>query len=225
MPVDWNEVNERRIGEKKLELRNYCSQRKEDMTPRAFEMARISLINLLDNITDRNTNYSGIPETVKRSMDSQDNVVAICSEKQAESLARTIVYKAIGDDLNLYPVTAEQKLQRTKVRKMDVCSIPDCEMVFKDCMFVVFAVMQGANFSRETMISCFKRFQQHQLNPIMARVYTGVYFKGSSARIDSLPQYSMFSADYRKAAKDLVAKNLLKTEDNIVYTITDTKLE
>ena len=98
-------------------------------------------------------------------------------------------------------------------------------MVFKDCMYVVFAVMQGENFSRETMISCFNRFQQHKLSPMMARVYAGVYYKGASARIDSLPQYSMFSAEYRKAAKDLVNINLLRTADHIVFSLTDIILE
>lgn len=53
MPVDWKEVNERRIEEKAQELLLYCSHGKEEMTPRAFELARISLSNLLDNIAER----------------------------------------------------------------------------------------------------------------------------------------------------------------------------
>ena len=91
MSTDWTEINERRIGEKTQELLLYCSQKKEDMTSRSFDLARMSLRHLLDNIADRDPYHKGIPNTVKDSMEKQDVVVAQCSEKQAACPARILI--------------------------------------------------------------------------------------------------------------------------------------
>lgn len=93
MAIDWSVINESRISEKTQEIMQYCAYKRSDMTSRSFDLARNSFECLLDNIVDRNCQYSAIPESVRKSMHVQDECVALCSEKQALSLARTIVYK------------------------------------------------------------------------------------------------------------------------------------
>ena len=92
MYVDWAEVNERRIGEKTQEIQLYCAQRKESMTPRAFDLARLSFERLLNNISERNPKSSSVCKTIQRSMESQDDCIAYCTENQAAVLARGVVY-------------------------------------------------------------------------------------------------------------------------------------
>ena len=225
MAVDWNEINDRRIGEKTLELKLYCSRRRDEMTPRAFELARKSLSVLLDNILERNWGFPDVPCRVGSTMTTQNEYVAICSENEAKNLARTIVYKSIGDDLNLYPITAEGKLQRSKIRGFGACSIPADEMTFKDCMYVVYAIMKGENFSPETARACFNRFEKHNMTPLMARVYAGIYYNNGTAEIASLPQFSKFISEYRGAAKELASLGFLHKNDNDVYSFTEKRPE
>jgi len=223
MPTN-SEVNERRISEKTQEVRNYCSQRREDMTPRAFELARQSLSSLLDNIKDRNEAYSGIPETVKASMEKQNAVVAECSEKQAKSLASTIVYRFIGDDLNLYPVTADQKIQRSLARGFRECNIPPEEMMPGDYLFVARAITKGVNISRRTMQAVLAKFQEYGFNPYMMRVYSYVALNAKPVAITLVPDYAQFASEYREAAKKLIEMGYLQTNEDGKYLITSKAL-
>ena len=224
MPVNYSEVNEHRISEKTQEVRNYCSQRKDDMTPRAFELARNSLSILLDNIKERDEAFGGIPETIKASMDKQHDVVAECSEKQAASLARTIVYRGLGDDLNLYPVTADQKIQRSQARGIAVCTIPSDEMTPKDFLFVARAIAQGVNISKQTMIAVIARFQEYGFDPYMMRVYSYLALSAKPVAITSLPDQVQFGPDYRKAANQLVGMGYLQINEDGKYLITSKAL-
>lgn len=224
MSTDWTAVNERRISEKTQEIMLYCSQEKKDMTSRSFELARLSFGRLLDNIVDRNRVFTGIPETVRKSMETQTDCIAICSEKQAIVLARSIVYNCIGDDLNLYPVRAEQKLQRSKVKGQSVCVIPEDEMTDADKIYIAYAFAKGESFSKETMIVVFDWFRQRGFKPIHARVYAVYYHSPKPLNIKSLPQLSMFFTEYRRAINDLLKNGYLEDlgEDN--YIITDKNL-
>lgn len=224
MGVDWTEVNERRIGEKKQEIRLYCSLRKADMTPRAFELAQISFRRLLDNISDRNPQAAPICKTILRSMESQDEVIATCSEKQAVILARGVVYNCIGDDLDLYPITAEQKLLRSKARNLGICDIPKDEMTTKDLIFVAAAIAEGENFSRTTMRNVFEWFGEIGLDPIQTRVYSVLLSKQEPMSLASLPQQSLFGADYRKAVKELVERGFISEFPGNMYCVTETTI-
>lgn len=218
MPVDWTEVNSRRIEEKTQELSIYCSHKKEEMTPRAFELARISLCNLLDNVAERNNDYKGVSDSVKASMDRQNNLVAKCSVKQAKALARTIVYKAIGDDLNLYPITAEQKLQRSK-QKGVACHIPKEEMTIKDYCYVAKSMAYGENYSKQTMMAIFSAFSEYGMNPIMTRVYAVFSYLSKPSAISSLPMQSVLGSEYRKAANQLVEMGYMSKDNDGNYMV------
>ena len=225
MSVDWTEVNERRISEKTQEILLYCSRKKADMTPRAFVLAQISLERLLDNISDRNPKSALICKTVQRSMESQDEVVAICSEKQAAVLARGVVYNYIGDDLDLYPITAEQKLLRSKVRNHGECDIPKDEMTTKDFIFVASAIARGEDFSKTTMRAVFEWFGEIGLDPIQTRVYSILLSKQEPISLTILPQQNLFGADYRKAAKALVEKGFISELPGDLYCVTETTIQ
>ena len=159
MYVDWTEVNERRIGEKTQEIHLYCAQKKELMTERAFDLARLSLVRLMNNITERNSRSSSVCKAIQQSMDNQDDCIAYCTENQAAVLARGVVYNCIGDDLDLYPITAEKKLFRTKLRDLPVCDIPKDEMTVKDFIYIASAIAEGENISTATMLSVFEWFR------------------------------------------------------------------
>lgn len=92
MAVDWTEVNERRIGEKTQEILLYCAKKKTSMTQRAFELARLSFEGLLDNIAQRTPRLSSIIDSIRSGMASKEEYIAICTDKQAASLARGVVY-------------------------------------------------------------------------------------------------------------------------------------
>ena len=218
MSTDWTEINERRIGEKTQELLLYCSQKKEDMTSLSFDLARLSLRHLLDNLAERDPYHKGIPDTVKDSMEKQDIVVAQCSEKQAACLARTIVYKAIGDDLNLYPVTAEKKLQVAKLQGIP-CSIRREEMVMKDMLFIANAIAKGEDISKGTMKIVFEAFKEFGFDPMMTRVYSILYFNPKPMLLASLPMQSVLGRDYKKTADKLVSMSILTVDANGNYSV------
>lgn len=225
MSVNWAEINERRISEKAQEVYLYCAQKKEEMTPRSFELARISLGKLLDNIVDRDPKFAGIPETIRRSMDSQDECVAVCTERQAIILARSIVYNCIGDDLNLYPVRAEQKLLRSKVRGMNSCSIPPDEMTVVDMFYITNAFSKGESFTKPTMMAVFNWFRQHGFDPICARVYSVYRFSSSPLNIRSLPQQSLYLTEYRRAIDVLVNDGYLLDVGDNNYLVTEKTID
>ena len=226
MPFDWTEVNERRISEKTQEILLYCAQKSCDMTPHSFELARVSLSQLLDNMIDRDKKeFSGIYESVRRGMEYQNNCVAICSEKQAACMARSVVYGYMGDDLNLYPITAEQKLQRAKVRGLTTCDIPKDEMTDKDMVYIVYAFTQGESLSKNTMIAAFEWFKQFGFDPSKARVYATYRYSFKPLNIKSIPQYSMFIPKYRFAVRSLIEEGYLLQVDEDVYEFTGKKLE
>ncbi len=220
---NWTEINERRIGEKTQEVKNYCAQRRDSMTPRAFERARISLAYLLDNLMERNPAYSGIPETVKNSMNKNIDTVAECSDEQALSLARTIVYNAVGDDIRLYPVTALQKIQKSRARGEQV-NIPADEMTARDFLTVARAITEGVEISQETTLSVFKKFNDEGFDPYMTRVYGYVAFSTKSFNIKSVPGFSTFGSEYRKAAESLTKLGFFVKNQDGQYQITDMKL-
>lgn len=224
MNVNWAEVNDRRISEITQEIHLYCAQKKSGMTPRSFELAQISFGRLLDNIIDRDQKFAGIPETVRRSMDAQDDCVAVCSEKQAAVLARSIVYNYIGDDLNLYPVRAEQKLLRSKVRGIKSCNIPIDEMTDADKFYIAYAFSQGECFTKPTMMAVFNWFRQFGFDPICARVYSIYRFSNNPLNIRSLPQQSMFLTEYRRAVEALVKDGYLRDVGGNNYIISEKTL-
>ena len=224
MSVNWAEVNKRRVGEKTQELRLYCAQRKEDMTPLAFEQARTSLWELLDNIIQRDLRNAPVTKVMRQSMDEQDEFVARISKKQAERLARAIVYNCIGDDLNLYPVTAEQKLLRAKVRGLKECHIPKEEMTTRDNIFVVYALSEGENFSKITMRSAFEWFEEIGMDSIQARVFSVLFTKQTPLSLKAIPQQNLFASEYRKAAKALVKTGFIHELPGELYCVTETTI-
>lgn len=225
MSVDWEAVNERRIGEKTQEILLYCALKKSSMTPRAFDLARLSLEGLLDNIADRNPQSSGIVESIRLSMSSQDHYVALCSEKQAASLARSIVFNYIGDNLFLYPITAEKKLLKSKLLKQPECDIPIDEMTVKDILFVAAAITDGENFSRSTMRAIYGWFKEIGLDPYQTRVYSALFRSKVPLSIKALPQQDLFFSEYRRAAKELISKGFVYELPGELYYVTETTIE
>lgn len=224
MPVNWTEVNNRRIGEKTQEILLYCAQARAEMTPRAFDLARLSLARLLDNIIDRDPRAISAVLPVRQSLNSDKESVAICSKKQAENLAKTIVYKCIGDDLDLYPVTAERKLSRTKARGLSECNIPADEMTEMDMMYVASAMVEGENFSKKTMLAVFGWFQQIGMNPFEARLYSYLYMRRELTRIKAIPQYNLLADEYRKATKTLLERGYLYEFPGELLGVTETTI-
>ena len=222
MTVNWAEVNNRRISEKTQEILLYCAQKKSSMTPRAFDLARLSFVRLLDNIADRNPKSSYVINTIRQGMELQDECIASCTEEQAAVLARSVVYNYIGDDLNLYPITAEKKLLRAKVRKQTECNIPIDEMTVQDIIYVASAITDGENFSKPTMRAVYEWFQKIDLTPIQARVFSVLYMKARPISMSSLPLQSMFAPDYRKAAESLVEKGFLVELPGKLYCVSET---
>lgn len=179
------------------------------MTSRSFDLARLSFSKLLDNIVERNPRSSFLIDTIRRGMDQNDECIAFCTKNQAASLARGVVYNYIGDDLDLYPVTAEKKLHRSKVRKLKECDIPINEMTTQDIIYVVSAIAEGENFSPATMRSVFEWFIGIGMDPIQARVFSFLFIKRRPLSLKSLPQQSLFASEYKKAAKALVANGYI----------------
>lgn len=224
MAIDWTEVNERRISEKTQEIRLYCAQKKSSMTERAFDLARLSFERLLDNIAQRNPKLSSIIDNIRLGMVSQDDNIARCTEKQAAVLARGVVYNYIGDDLDLYPITAEKKLQQAKARKLSECNIAIDEMTVKDILYVASAITEGENFSKQTMRAVYNWFQDIGLNPIQTRVYSVLFMKAKPVSLKSIPQQSMFASEYRKAAKELTEKGFITELPGDLFCVTETTI-
>lgn len=224
MYVNWAEVNERRIGEKTQEIRLYCAQKKQNMTSRAFDLARLSLERLLDNISDRTPRSKYAVKAVRESMTTQDECIALCSEKQAASLARGVVYNYIGDDLDLYPITAEKKLLRAKVREQKECNIPIEEMTTRDILFVAASICEGENYSKSTMRAVYEWFKEIGLDPIQTRIFSVLFLKGEPMPINAIPQQTLFYAEYRKAAKALVEKGFISELPGDLYCVTETTI-
>lgn len=225
MSVDWEAVNERRIGEKTQEILLYCAHEKSSMTPRAFDLARISFEALLNNIVDRNPRSSDIVESIRLSMSYQDHYIALCSEKQANSLAHSIVYNYIGDNLSLYPITAEKKLLRSKLLKQPECDIPMDEMTVKDILFIAAAITDGENFSRSTMRDIYGWFKEIGLDPYQTRVYSALFRSKAPLSIKALPQQDLFYSEYRRAAKELISKGFIYELPGELYCVTEAILE
>lgn len=225
MSVDWNEVNERRISEKTQEILLYCALRKSEMTPRSFDLAKMSFGNLLNNIIDRNQKYSAIPKGMLKSLDRQDECVSECNLTQAETLAKSIVYGCVGDDLDLYPVTAERKLQRSKLRGFQACNIPEDEMTIRDRIYVIAASAKGESFTVQTLKSVYLWFNQFGFDPHQTRIYCVIWHSARPVSLNSLPLYSQFAREYRQAVKLLVDKGFLKQTCDATYEMTSKRLE
>lgn len=225
MPVDWTEVNERRISEKTQEISLYCAQKRKDMTPRGFELARMSFEKLLDNIVERNPRAASMCKSIRKGMSEGNSQVAKCSMKQAECLARDVVYNCIGDDLNLYPVSAESKLNRAKVRGLQQCDIPQDEMTTKDNIFVVYAIANGENFSKRTMRDAFSWFQDIGMDPIQARVFSYLFIKQKPLSLRAISQQELFSSEYTKAARELVNSGFICELPGDLFCITETSID
>ena len=225
MYVNWAEVNERRIGEKTQEIQLYCAQKKESMTSRAFDLARLSFERLLNNIAERNPRSSSICKSILRSMDNQDDCIAYCTEKQAAILARGVVYNYIGDDLDLYPITAEKKLLRAKVRGLPSCDIPRDEMNVNDFIYIASAIAEGENISTATMRSVFEWFQDIELDPYETRIFSVLFMRQEPMLLKSIPSQNLFASEYRAAAKSLVKKGFICELPGGLYCITETTIE
>ena len=224
MSVDWKAVNKRRIGEKKQEILLYCAQKKADMTDRAFDLARSSLWDLLDNIVQRDLRYAPITKELRLSMTDEETIVARCSKIQAIGLARAVVYNYIGDDLNLYPVSAEKKLDRAKVLGAMECDIPMDEMTVKDRIFVVYANTSGENFSKETMMNVFQWFQEIGMDALQARVFSFLFIKRKPTSLKAIPQQELFASEYRKAVKALVKNGFVYEGADDMFCVTETTI-
>ena len=140
-------------------------------------------------------------------------------------MARGVVYNYIGDDLNLYPITAEKKLLRAKARKLSECSVDIDEMTVKDIIYVASAITEGENFSKQTMRAVYEWFQQIGLNPIQTRVYSVLFMKAAPMSLKSMPQQTILAAEYRKTQKELVAKGFIAELPGDGYCITETTIE
>ena len=195
------------------------------MTSRSFDLARLSFSQFLDNIVERNPKSSSVINCIRKGMDSQEDCVALCSEKQASVLARSVVYNYIGDDLNFYPITAEKKLLRTKVRKQTECNIPLDEMTVEDILYVAAAITRGESISKSTMRAVFKWFQEIGLDPIQARVFSILFWSKKPISIKAIPQHDLFLADYRKAAKALVEKGFVYEMPGGLFCVTEMSTE
>lgn len=195
------------------------------MTPRGFELAQLSFEKLLDNIAERYPGMALICKSIRNGMSERNNQVAKCSMKQAECLARSVVYNCIGDDLDLYPVSAERKLNRAKVRGLQQCDIPQDEMTVKDIIFVVYAIANGENFSKRTMREVFSWFQGIGMDPIQARVFSYLFIKQKPLSLRGLPQQDLFFSEYRKAAKVLVKTGFVCEMPGELFCITETSID
>ena len=158
-------------------------------------------------------------------MRKHKTLVATCSKKQAESLARYIVYNFIGDDLNLHPVGAESKLNRTKVRGLQQCDIPKDEMTVRDTIFVVYAIVNGESISKRTMKDAFDWFQEVGLDPIQARVFSYLFIKQEPLSLRAIPQQELFSSEYREAARALVKTGFIYELPGDLFCITETAID
>lgn len=190
------------------------------MTPRSFELAKISMANLLDNIAERNWEFPWVARKVKESIDSQDATVAICDNNQALNLAKSVVYKKIGDNLNLYPITASQKIAKAKNDKLLECDIPSDELTDQDLVYIAYARAQGENISTRTFQTAIKWFSQHGLDAIEAQVYSVYQYADGAISLSSLPQQSILGSDYKKAAKTLIQKGYLNQLDDGLFEST-----
>ncbi len=190
------------------------------MTPRSFELAKISMAKLLDNIAERNWKFPWVARKVKESIDSQNSIVAVCDKIQALSLAKSIVYNKIGDNLNLYPITASQKIAKAKNDKLLECDIPSDELTEQDMVYIAYARTQGESLSNRTFQTSIKWFAQHNLDPIEAMVYSVYQYTEGCVSISSLPQQSILGPDYKKAAKSLVQKGYLYQLENGLFKST-----
>lgn len=189
--MDWTEINERRISEKSQEIYNYCKQRKEDMTPMAFNKAKISLGELLQNLSDRDRFENGVAQTVKRSIDTEKDIVARCSEKQAEALAKVVVHQGVGDDLGLYPVSGKKKVERdiaymkrTGQKMGNPWGID--ELTEKDMLYFIRQHLDGVCLSTKTLPSIYKYFIEHfSLDPDAAKTVAYIYYSTGNVPKDA----------------------------------------
>lgn len=222
MAMDWNEINERRISEITQEIRLYCAQKKSIMTPRAFDRARRSFDDLLDNIAQRNPKSIGVVKSLKKSMERQEECIADCSELQAKCLARGVVYNKIGNDLQLYPITAKKKISLALARGLKECDIPIDEMTDKDIIYVASAITEGERLSKATTLNVFNWFKERGLEPMETRVFAYMYKRQVPVSIKSLPQQEVLGAEYRNAAKSLVDKGFIRELPDNMYFATET---
>ena len=222
--MDWTKVNERRIEDKTQEIYLYCAQKRSSMTPRSFDLARSSLDVLLDNIEQRYPRFASIVHSVRKGMSFQNETIASCSMRQAHALALSVVYDGIGDDLNLYPVSVEQKLMRTKVRGLKECDIPQDEMTTKDFILAASFFVEGENFSTSTMRTVFCWFQDLGLDVYQTRVYSYLFRRQIPISLNLIPQCSMFFEEYKRAAKELVKKGYISEWPGGEYCITEVSI-
>lgn len=189
--MDWTVINERRISEKRQEIYNYCRQRKGDMTPEAFIKAKLSLGNLLQNLSERDRYKSGVAQTVNRSIDTVTDIVATCTEDQADALAKIVVYQAVGDDLDLYPVSGEKKVERdiaymrrTGQKMGNPWGID--ELTVKDMLFFIRQHIQGVCLSTKTLPLIYRYFiDNFSLEPAAAKTVAYIYFSAGNVQKDS----------------------------------------
>ena len=222
MTVNWTEVNERRIGEKQQEILLYCAQKKQVMTPRAFDLARISVDRLLDNISDRTPKADFAIRAVRESMIAQDVYIAECNEKQALAIARGIVYMCIGDDIGLYPITAEKKLSLSKARNQMECRIPIEEMTTRDKIYVASAIAKGENIARSTMIAIYEWFRGIGLEPMEALFYSVLFMEVKPVPMKLMPQRLLLSSKFSTVVKALVDKGFIREYSEKTYCVAKT---
>ena len=218
------DVKDRRISEKTQEIFLYCSKKNSSMTPRAFDLARLYFLRLLDNIADRDSYSVPVINTIRNSISSQDDCVAECTMKQAKCLAISVVTKGISDDLQLYPISAEKKISIAKLRGQKECSIPIDEMTVKDIFFVTATLAEDTIISESTMRAVFDWFKGIGLDPIEARVYSYLFMKQALVSIRSLPQQNVLGTEYRRAAKSLVEKGFISEFPDDLFCVTETTI-
>lgn len=161
------------------------------MTPEAFKKAKLSLGNLLKNLADRDRFAKEVAQTVDKSIDTEKDIVANCSEKQAEVFAKVVVYNAVGDDLGLYPVSGEKKVERDIAymkrtgQKMGNPWGLD-ELTEKDMLYFIRQHINGVCLSTKTLPSIYKYFIEHfSLDPAAAKTVAYIYYSTGNVPKDA----------------------------------------
>lgn len=111
------------------------------------------------------------------------------------------------------------------MRKLSECNIDIDEMTVRDIIYVASAITEGENFSKQTMRAVYEWFQQIGLNPIQARVYSVLFMKATPMSLKSIPQHTILATEYRKAAKELLAKGFIAELPGDLYCVTETTIE
>lgn len=208
--MDYKEINERRISEKTQEVLNYCRQSHTSMTPEAFRKAKESMKRLLENVKDRDNYSLNSIKEVLESIGNQEDTVAICDSEKADRIAKVIVYKCIGDDLNLYPVSGKAKIDKDMVKKQTTDYSID-ELTIKDMLYFIYAHTQNNkqhyNLSTVTMPAIYSYFKEHyDFDLYMSKIIAQLYYQ-------PLNKHKIQSWQTNNAGTRLIERGIVKLDE------------